>query len=226
MEYERCIIITNFLHGKIRDLIDIYETDYIICADAGYRLAVAEGIQPSVVVGDFDSSSEFRQKDIPEDIPTVVWPHHKDYTDTGLCLDYAMDKGFRSILIIGGFGGREDHTIANIQNMFYFAREGAQVMMIDEQNIAFPLIEDEVTMPDRPGWYLSVFAHTDTAKGVTIRGAEYELEDGELDNFFPLGVCNWCIGNELTIGVREGALLVMLSRDLKSDAVAPTDPDN
>ena len=29
----------------------------------------------------------------------------KDLTDTGLCLEYAIEKGFRNIMILGGFGG-------------------------------------------------------------------------------------------------------------------------
>lgn len=214
MNTTRCIIITNYLQGKIRDLIDIMPDDYIICADGGYRIAEAEKVKPSVVIGDFDSRLDLNREDIPEDIPVETFSSHKDYTDTALCLDYAVEHGFKNILIIGGFGGREDHTVANLQNLFLFAKRGAAVMMIDRQNIAFPIINDSVTMDGREGWYISVFSHTEKSEGVTIRGVEYPLEDYTLDSDFPLGVCNEPTEDTVTIGVKNGELLVLMSRDL------------
>ena len=211
----RCIIITNYIKGTIRDLIDLKEDDMILCADGGYVNAAAEGIRPDMVIGDFDSRKEFRREDVPEDIPVDPWPSHKDYTDTALCLDWAVEHGYRNILVVGGFGGREDHTIANLQNLFLFARRGAAVMMIDRQNIAFPLIDDEVVLEGREGWYLSVFAHSDKAEGVTLRGVEYPLEDFTMTNEFPLGVCNEAAEDEVYIKVEKGALLIMMTKDLK-----------
>ena len=211
---ERCIIITNYLQGNIRDLIDIQEDDVILCADGGYVNATAEGIKPSRVIGDFDSRSSFNREDVPDDIPVEPWSSHKDYTDTALCLDWAIEHGYRNILVIGGFGGREDHTIANLQNLFLFAKQGASVMMVDRQNLAFPLIDGEVTLEGRDGWYLSVFAHSEKAEGVTLRGVEYPLEDHTLTNDFPLGVCNEPTGDEVYIKVEKGELLIMMTRDL------------
>lgn len=211
----RCLIITNYLHGKIKDLVDIAEDDFILCADGGYRLAEAEGIVPSMVIGDFDSREDFKQKDVPESIPVDTWPSHKDYTDTGLCLDWALVHGYRQILVIGGFGGREDHTMANFQNLFLFTKQGADIMMVDEQNIAMALLPGDYAFPRKEGWYLSLFAHTPLVKGLTITGVEYPLDDHTLDNDFPLCVCNRAEEEEMTVSFREGELLLVMSRDLK-----------
>lgn len=209
---ERCIIITSYLNGKIRDLIDLMEDDFILCADGGYQLARDEGITPSLVIGDFDSQ-KLRREDIPGDIPVKEHPVMKDLTDTGLCLEYAVEQGYRNIMVLGGFGGREDHTVANLQNLFCYARDGALIMMIDKQNIAFPLIDSDILIPARKGWTISVFSHTEKAYGVTIRGALYPLEDHILDSDFPLGVGNSAVEDEVYIKVERGALLVMMGRD-------------
>ena len=44
-------------------------------------------------------------------------PVEKDDTDTLLCLKYGMELGYREFLMIGGIGGRLDHTMANIQTL-------------------------------------------------------------------------------------------------------------
>ncbi len=214
---QRCIIITSYLNGKIRDLIDLMEDDFILCADGGYKVARDEDIIPSLVIGDFDSNQRVRREDIPDDIPVETHPVMKDLTDTGLCLEYAIEKGYRNIMILGGFGGREDHTVANLQNMFNYAKDGALIMMIDRQNVAFPLIDSDILIPERKGWTISVFSHTEKSYGVTIRGALYPLEDHVLDNDFPLGVGNSAVEDEVYIKVERGALLVMMSHDDKRD---------
>jgi thiamine pyrophosphokinase len=118
-------------------------------------------------------------------------------------------------MILGGFGGREDHTVANLQNLFYYAKNGALIMMIDKQNVAFPLIDSDILIPERKGWTISVFSHTEKSYGVTIRGALYPLEDHVLDNDFPLGVGNSAVEDEVYIKVERGALLVMMGLDDK-----------
>ena len=60
--------------------------------------------------------------------------------------------------------------------------------------------------------FLSVFSHSDTCKGVTIRGTKYELEDAELNSRFPLGVSNEFLGREAAVTVREGIALLVFDR--------------
>jgi thiamine pyrophosphokinase len=50
------------------------------------------------------------------------------------------------------------------------------------------------------------------ARGVTLRGLYYPLEDGELTCGFPLGVSNHFTGENAEIRVRKGSLLVLWDR--------------
>ncbi len=210
---KRCIIITSYIHGHIHDLVDLQPEDFILCADGGAKLALEEGLVPSLVIGDFDSNQGFAVADLPPTIPVQVHPVQKDYTDTGLCLAYAVENGFQDILVLGGFGGREDHTMANLQNLFHYHRPGIRLTMRDAQNMALPVVNQSLSLPCAKGWRLSVFSHSAQSLGVTLRGVLYPLEGGTLSSNFPLGVGNSALADEVFIEVKEGALLVMLSRD-------------
>lgn len=212
MTTQRCIIITSYLQGRIRDLVELSADDVLLCADGGYRVAQEEDIIPSLVIGDFDGSYGLSRGDIPPDIPVIVHPVKKNLSDTGLCLDYASEKGYQNILVLGGFGGREDHTVANLQYLFQFYRGGGSPMMIDEQNVAFPLVDDELYLPRREGWMLSLFSHTKRCRA-TVSGVLFPLEDHLLSQDYPLGLSNEILEEEAYIRAQDGALLVMLSRD-------------
>ena len=71
------------------------------------------------MIGDFDLSEE------PEGEAIERHPVMKDDTDTMLCVKRALKGGELDFLIVGGFGGRLDHTLANIQTMQYLAQCGA-----------------------------------------------------------------------------------------------------
>lgn len=198
----RCAIFTAYCEGDPRAACAPRPDDYVLCADGGWRLARSMGIAPDGVIGDFDSS------DPPGDMPVERVPREKDDTDTLLCLKRGLAMGFDDFLIVGGFGGRADHALANIQALHYAARRGAHIEMRDGTNWAAAVMNGAMTVPARAGW-LSVFALSDICRGVTIRGAKYEVEDIDLTCTFPRGVSNEFAAARAEIAVREGTLLVM-----------------
>ena len=56
---------------------------------------------------------------------------------------------------------------------------------------------------------ISVFAATEVAEGVSIRGLKYQLGDAVLRNDRPLGVSNEYIGQAAEISVRKGTLMIV-----------------
>ena len=54
-----------------------------------------------------------------------------------------------------------------------------------------------------------MFSLSDKCEGVSICGALYELEDGELTAGFPLGVSNEYASDEVWIQVKKGCLLIV-----------------
>ena len=82
---------------------------------------------------------------------------------------------------------------------------------VDEENEILVFSGGSVTVPEREGYSLSVFALSDRCAGVSIRGTKYELEDVTVENNFPVGVSNqWRGTAEIT--VEQGVLAIIQSR--------------
>lgn len=178
--------------------------DLIIAADAGYLNVQKAGLRPDVIIGDFDSSEK-----PSTDTPIETFPVLKDDTDTMLAIKYGFNSGYKRFAIYGGLGGeRTDHTVANIQSLAYIADHGGEGFLVGE-NETFALIKNSsITLHSENGKTLSVFAYGGVAEGISIKGAVYETEDLTLSPFFPLGVSNKFKGNTVTVGVKNGCILI------------------
>lgn len=203
------LIITPYLTTDIRKITDISAYDLILCADSAYLAAQKEHITPHIVIGDFDHGQNVRPEKGAEN--TVTVPCEKDDTDTMLCVKYAMQQGADDITILGGIGGRLDHTFANLQTLAFCESNGIRAHLLAEHDEAF-LLSGSVRLPKRKeAWYLSVFAYDGACHDVTIKGTKYEVENAVLDTNFPLGVSNEITADFAEISVKEGRILIILS---------------
>ena len=198
----RCVIFTACCEGDASAAYIPQANDCILCADAGYELARSIGVKPDVVIGDFDSM------DAPQDENIIRHPVIKDDTDTILCANYALEMGVQNFLIVGGIGGRLDHTIANLQTLAYLAGHGANAQLCDGRQHAWAVKDGCLRIP-RTGGKLSVFALNGKCEGVYIRGAKYELENAVLTPDYPLGMGNDFKSDFAEIGTKKGTLLVL-----------------
>ena len=182
--------------------------DYVVAADAGFRLCRKIGLSPDLLIGDFDSMEE------PSDLAGVAHvervPVMKDDTDTMLALKAGLSRRCAEFHIYGGTGGgRMDHTVANLQGLLYLRRHGARGFLYG-RGFVWTAIENESFEVPRllPDGLLSVFALTGRAEGVTIRGVLYPLDGAALSCDFPLGVSNHITAESASISVADGALLI------------------
>lgn len=180
----------------------------ILCADSGLRLCERLGLKPDLVLGDFDSLGK-----VPEGIPHMTVPVEKDDTDTLLAARTALERGCTDIRIYGAFGGRLDHTLANIQTLEFLLHHGAEGALISSENYAF--LQKAGTKrhyPQIAGFSFSVFAWSERCTGVTLEGTYYSLENGTLTRDFPLGVSNHITAETASVRVKTGTLLIVGSR--------------
>ena len=183
--------------------IDRREGDFIIAADAGFSALEKIGITADLAVGDFDSLGH-----VPRLEKTVCHPVDKDDTDTALALAEGMKLGFRNFVIYGGFGGRLDHTVANLQNCAGAADHGAICWLWGEGNAACTFSDGALRFEAGKRGMVSVFA-ADRACGVTLQGLKFPLDNACLTSTVPLGVSNEFTGEESIIRVADGTLIVM-----------------
>ena len=156
--------------------------DFVIAVDGGYSY-IKDLCAVDLAVGDFDSLGY-----VPEGIATLRHDPVKDYTDTYLAFEEAYKMGYDEFVVYGALGGRLDHTIANLQCAYDFAKKGVKVELVGKDCI-IQVVTGKKTIGGRKGQTFSLLAF-DKARGVYIKNGKYPLNDAPLDNTFPLGVSN------------------------------------
>jgi len=179
--------------------------DLIIAADSGYATAKKLGITPDITMGDFDSYKE----SLPQGMDILRVACEKDLTDTMLACEYARDNGCSYITIVGGTGGRIDHSLSNVFYLEELRKQGVKVRLTDGENSVQVILNESVTVP-AAGGYFSVFA-LDECK-ITEQGCKYPLTDARLIRQRPYALSNEVVGEYATITVEGAALLVTSKR--------------
>ena len=178
--------------------------DRIIAADGGWNTCRSLGLVPDLLIGDFDSL-----KDVPEFDHIRRVPVEKDDTDMMLAIKEGLAEGETVFHLYGGMGGRRtDHTVANLQALLYLAVHGAQGYLYGDRECYTTVRNGCISWPAREDGILSVFCMGEDAQGVSICGAQYQVDRITLSAEFPLGVSNHFAGRPVTISVEKGTLLI------------------
>ena len=197
------------------DRIPVRDGDFVIAADGGYAYSRRLGLEPDLILGDFDSLDEENRrqveairKECPERVQ--VLPVMKDDTDMLAAMKEGLKRGFRHFDIYAAAQGKRlSHTIANIQCLNYLKERGASGRLIEAEETVFLIRNETVCFSSRQRGFLSLFSLGERAEGVTIRHMKYELDRAEVTNDFPVGVSNEFIGEPASITVEKGTLLVI-----------------
>lgn len=207
-----CLILLSYMECVTPDMAqDLAETaDYIIAADGGQNRAREFGLQPDCVIGDFDSTT----LDEDFDCIYITYPAEKDLTDTEAALTHALEKGCRNVILLGGMGGRLDHTMGNIGLLDKYYSSFDHMEFIDGKNRMELLKDSERTLKrDARYKYFGLVSLNAEASGIDIRGAKYELTGASLERASTLGVSNEFKEDTVEICVQEGILLIVRSAD-------------
>ncbi len=166
-----------FLSGEAGGSIEYYkeliEGEDIYCGDGGANLVDRLGLQPKEIWGDMDSVSR-ETLDKFQGRGTLInkFSADKDFTDGELILEYVSSKDYDEINVIGGFGGRIDHSLTNTNLLFKYRR----VKFITEREEVFA-IEESAELNYPSGTTISFVPFTDEVVGVTLIGFKFPLED-------------------------------------------------
>jgi thiamine pyrophosphokinase len=187
------------------------ESDFIIAADGGYCHLRRWGISPNLTIGDLDSLGCA----LPEGALCRTFPAEKDETDMQLALDEGLARGYRRFVLVGAEGGRLDHTLANVQLLLRAARRGAYAELRGSGWRGAAVCPERPQLRLRGKGTVSVFACGE-ARGVTIEGMRYALQDGALYGDTPRGISNELDG-EGVVKLKEGALLCLWQEGIEEN---------
>ena len=143
---------------------DIGPQDIIITADAGWKTARALGFFPALALGDFDTAPA------PEGPDVLRLPAEKDDTDTFFAARRALETGCGEVLILGGIGGRLDHTLANICTLLFLEQHGVCAWLRSETAAVRVLLPGQYGFPAQKDVYVSLFPMNGDVHGLCLRG--------------------------------------------------------
>ena len=191
--------------GDFNETFEPMPGDFVIAADGGYDSLLKIGVTPNVLIGDFDS---LRAE--PSGVEIVRYPKEKDETDSYLAYRLGYRLGYRKFMLLGGTGGRIDHTLANFGLLLNARLNGVEMLLCGSGFRARVLKNESAVLNGRCGATVSIFAIGGDAERVSIKGLRYEVEGGRLKEDFPLGVSNsFTESGTGTVSVERGALLII-----------------
>ena len=196
-----CVI---FAGGEIFDQQNIkkaIEKDaFVICADSGYDTAKMLDIKCDLFIGDGDSVSK-----IPDDVKVLKYPCEKNETDTFIAADYAAQKGFDKVLIIGAFGKRFDHSIANLSVLKMMFDRNIDTYLYDGKNKAYIFKGEKRFETDNK--YISFF-NIESDTFITLENFKYNLNNKKMSFNTTLCVSNEIINKSATAKTNKMVLCV------------------
>lgn len=185
------------------------QADYIICADGGIRHAAACGIQPDLVVGDFDSG---KCSDVDTEIITLK--PEKDDSDLMSCTREALRRDADCITYTCASGGRIDHFLSNLSLLEYLFEQGISGVFCDSCNrVTFHGGGEIRYTADAAYRYVGIIPLDAKLEGVTLCGLKYPLSNAVVSRAQVITISNEAIAPVYTISIRNGRALVIESKE-------------
>ena len=222
---KQALIITSYIEhasflplSALRGLCRMDDTA-VICADGGYRNAERFGILPDILIGDYDSSVQPDPESVRgsgEDL--ILLPRVNDMTDSEAAIDLAVSRGAERILVLGGLGGRFDHSMGNVGMLAKYCGKTAFLGFLDGQNLTYMLSPGAYELPrlilGTDYTYLGLIAYGGDVRSLSIGRCKYGLERHTLTPDTTLGVSNEILSESASVSFDDGKLLVIHTRDI------------
>ncbi|MGM9941140.1 MAG: thiamine diphosphokinase [Bulleidia sp.] len=180
-----------------------------IGADKGALILARHGIHMVCAIGDFDSIDRSELSLIEQySEQTIVLNPIKDDSDSEAAITKAIELGYDVIEVIGGLGGRMDHTLVNLRLALKYA---GKVTFRDARNriSALPVGTHVLTKDDWP--YLSFFTESESV--LTLQGFAYPLQERTIHASDLYTVSNELVCEKGTVTVQKNPVLLIRSRD-------------
>ena len=197
--------------------IDSFQMDFdlFIGVDRGSLLLIEQGICPDLAVGDFDSVSEKELALIYSQSKEVLQAQpEKDDTDLELAVKAVFARYPQAQLtIFGAFGGRLDHTLANIflPSNPEITPYMQQIRLCNAQNELRYCPQGRHEIKPVAGMNYLAFMPADDSR-LTIEGAKYPLNES---NYFfkKVYASNEFIDEPVFLECQSDYVIVIYSKD-------------
>jgi thiamine pyrophosphokinase len=187
---------------QLHELVECYP--FTMAADSGLAALVAAGMEPDLVVGDFDSVKTALLAEIP------IERHRPDtspaQTDLEKCIRRALELGAKRIGLAGVSGNRIDHTLNAVSLMVRYEPQ-AEMRLYDAAGVGLMAKPPGISFGGTPGDLLSI-CPAPAAFGLQSEGLKFPLENLDLEFGGRDGISNELALPEARITFRSGFFLL------------------
>ncbi len=184
---------------------DMEKYDMICATDGAYKHLLDRNIEPHWISGDFDSL-----QNIPKEIKAIHTPNQDD-TDFEKALKILFENDCYDVDVYGASGKEQDHFLGNISTALAWKGE-INITFYDDYGFYF-IADKNMVLSDVLGKTISLLP-LPVAKGITAKGLQYRLTDGELHFGKRIGTRNKAIANQVKITYTYGVLLVFVNESI------------
>ncbi len=187
---------------------------YVIGVDGANNILMELGIEPNLIIGDFDSCSETVKHKYLSSSKTKLLNPVKDLTDTHAAVLEAIKLAPGFITIIGATGKRLDHFMGNLALLKLCLDYGIKAEILDKHN-RITMIDKQLKISKHKqyGKYVSLIPFSDEVTGITLTGFAYGLSDATMIKADTIGISNEIREEEGFITIKTGYLMVMETKD-------------
>lgn len=242
----RCVVIGG---AEIRNYSAVKKylkpDDFLIYCDSGMRHREMLGMEPNLIVGDFDSwkmdpkvsaapgmlNMELNYREVKDPKPAaspsgdrnasslvLTLPHDKYDTDTVYGVREGMDRGYEDFLLIGMLGNRFDHSLSNLYILVLLDSSGKHGLLVDDYSEMELVGFHPAEISDAFDTF-SLLNITGTCSQVQIENARYCYLPGEkISCDYQFGISNEVLpGCTARVRVGDGRALLIRNRRSEQD---------
>jgi len=198
------VVLANGLFPVRPSVLDLlYRARVLICCDGAAQNLAGTNLTPDYIVGDSDSLTD-DVRSIWSD--RIISDPDQNTNDLTKAIHFCIEKGHRSVLIVGATGLREDHTLGNISLLQYYQSILDSVAMVSDFGLFTP-ITSTTRFNSVAGQQVSIFSLTPSCR-LTFRGLRYPFENNCLNAWWQ-GTLNEALEGEFFIELHNPGQIIV-----------------
>ena len=179
---------------------------FVIALDGAAENARKEGWLPQMIAGDFDSISKATLKHFEKKGVSILHTPDQDYTDLEKAIAWCVLRDAQSIWVAQAFGGRLDHTFANLSFLKRFHEPDRELILWQAKEHVFFVRDDRRRLSGKAGRRIAVLPFPECT--ANSRGLEYELRGAKLELGKKESVANSALRKIVDLEIKGEALVV------------------
>ncbi|KMQ67931.1 thiamine pyrophosphokinase [Chryseobacterium sp. FH2] len=158
------------------------------------------------ISGDFDSHSG-KDENIYDE--KFIYTPDQDKTDFHKALEIIVEKGFKSVDVLGGSGGEQDHFLGNLTVAFGFKNK-LGIKFYDEFS-EYYFVPKNIIVKNVKDKMVSLYPFP-LVENITTKGLNWSLTNGNLSITSRIGTRNFAVEDKISIAYEKGDLLIFVGK--------------